>query len=111
MRARTLLIQAVQALAVGPYDIRYRLWDAYYYFSQIRAGDSPEWLEQDFAWVMKTIFERKPKRPVVENPIQARLRSMRITTCVKIAKRISYIAERLRMIYEADVSGKPYMKL
>ena len=61
MRARALLIQAVQALAVGPYDIRYRLWDAYYYFSQIRAGDLPEWLEEDFAWVMKTIFERVKK--------------------------------------------------
>ncbi len=95
---RVQLTQAVNALAVGPGNVRFRLLSAFYYLAQVNGTRLPKDIRTDFQWVMSMLTRRQPRfqGPVVyESKVEASLASMRDTTGAKIAKRIVYMAARL----------------
>lgn len=98
MGARTLLIRTVHVLATGPNDIRYRLVNAFQYIEKIRREDLPTWLRTDFESLLKAFSWIVPG----EYPSES-VRKITKSTGVKIAKRVLYVSERLREIYETDL--------
>ena len=52
---------AVWILATSPYDVRWRLYDAYQRIAPVRSKDLPEDLRADFDWVKRRLTWREPR--------------------------------------------------
>ncbi len=100
---------AVRHLAIGPGDVRSRLWPAYLKFHVLQVHHIPEDLRADFERVNNELTKREPQDKVwseseqdyvPEGRVPANLRRMRNSTGAKIAKRIYRINLRLEVRYE-----------
>ena len=89
---------AVRALAIGPGDVRSRLWDAFMVFNPLKEAHFPDNLKSDYRWVMSQLTKYGPegegKRK--KGSVQVSLSRMRNSTGVEIAKRLLYLRDRLR---------------
>jgi hypothetical protein len=99
LKARQKLIQAVSVLATNPENIRVRLPCAYLILVDLSEADFPDYLQEEFKWVMEKLTTKQPKHldpNFLQTPAHASVVGMRTTTLVDIAKKIFYISERLR---------------
>lgn len=93
------LDQAVQAMAVGPGDVRQRLTSAFWTFHVVRPEDLPPPLDEHMQWVYDQLTHR-PARYRGEGTVAATTAQMRRSTGVKIAERILAISDALREIHK-----------
>ena len=105
------LAAAVHCLAVGPGDVRSRLWDAFLSFHPLTEDDLPAELRPDYRWVLHELTKREPQYQVwcspsqslvMEGRVPANLRRMRNSTGSKIAERICAMYWRLEGICDAE---------
>ena len=95
--AREKLFGAIANLALGPGDIRSRLWDAYTEMHPLREDDFPEELRADWHWIDTQLTKYEPRNEYEREIGQVQTTLMRIKrkTGVKIAERIYYLYEQI----------------
>ncbi len=95
------LYLAVEALCIGPGDVRARLVDAGMQLAPLMKSEFPKVLQSDFEWVMNQLT-RRPARHRHDGSIEGTMARIQRRTGVKIAKRIFAMFHRTQ-----DLRGHP----
>jgi len=97
---------ALGSLAIGPGDVRGRLWAAYLHFHPVREKHLPDDLHEDYQWVLQQLTRYGPARgrdgKIILDSIQETLRRIRNSTGSRIAERILRIYSQLNWLYMED---------
>jgi hypothetical protein len=92
--------QAVEILCVGGGDVKDRLIGAGQIFLTIDPLGVPKAVRKDVEWVREQLTRYPPKGD--EGSLRATCKAIRISTGVKIAKRMNYVYHRLRDFVECQ---------
>jgi len=93
--ANQQLALAIRILALGAGDIRHRLLEAYSQFHPLTPSHFPEYLREDFSWVLAQLtkysheidFEDNVRKTSVERTMQ----NIHCSTGVRIAERLLFL--------------------
>ncbi len=95
--------RAARHLATGEGDARKRVWTAYLAIHHFSPERLPDYLRDDFRWVLDQLTKRDPQRSTVirhgmlseEGKIEANLRTMTNKTAARIADRIYTMYQKI----------------
>lgn len=97
--AHEKLTSAVHILAIGPGDVRSRLWHAYLEFSPIRKDHLPVDLQSDYEWIIKQLTRYEPNEierlRMGKGMVQATLSRIKNSTGARIAQRIAELSSKV----------------